>query len=144
VNEVHTIGAGSTSNVHVSNDTLNKKPVWLVDMSAIARGTTDVRLYDWFDSITAGDELGVQNLKMDTEGGLPDGGTFNVYKNSTFTPTNGSYPIGKTGNGGPPSAENVRIYPTQIEPDRDLIVEIENTGGTEIDVVTTMLFLESY
>lgn len=143
VNEIHTIPADSTGNAHISNVASADKPVWLVDMSVITRKQSEIRLYDWFESITNGAGVGIQNLKMDSESGPPDGGDFSAYKNSDFTSADGSYPIGKTSS-GPPSTNTTVVYPTQIEPDRDLIVEVENTDTAEATVVITMLLLESY
>lgn len=102
------------------------------------------RVYDTFDSgPTGGTAADVENVLLDTGNGAADTGEVTVEKNPTYTSasTHVAEPLGGgTGGNAIASAEAMPVL--ALEPDRDVVIEVEKLADGPDQVSITVRWFE--
>jgi len=137
------VGAGATENLHLKNPADSSTDLRVHRFKVNTQFEGNATIYDSFSSDpTGGTEAGVDNLLLDT--GEQNGETLaDVNTGVTFTANNphmvavipsGGF-VGTTGgafeNGGP-----------IIEPDREIVLEVENESGSADGASLTIIYSE--
>lgn len=138
--EISNSGSG---NIHIRNpDSNNSNPdVWIAATDVMTDGDAVVYMHDSFDSIADGNDIAIQNARMDVNGNAPDQGPFEAFKNSSFTASsNATVPIGLT-ESGPPNSETTSYYPSMIDEGREFILEVDSSQSSDLKVVISMLLI---
>jgi hypothetical protein len=136
------VPANDSANVHIRNPH-EDKVMWLAAMQISIEGNNEFYIHDDLTSVTDGDPITIQNALMDSGGGAPDSGPFEAYKNTEYSSAQ-SYPVGFTATEGPTETNNIEIVATAMEPDRQMIIEIENKNGSAHTAFFGALILTSY
>lgn len=137
------VGAGDTENLHLRNPSGADRDLRVHSIVANTQFEAVVTVYDSFsDGPTGGTEANVDNLLLDTgndngvtEATVETGVTFTANSPHLVSviPSGGS--AGKTGgafrNGGP-----------IIQPDRGIVLEVENQSGSAADASLTIIYSE--
>jgi len=144
VSKMLNIPADSSANVHIRNSH-EDKVMFFGNISIFAEGSVEFYMHDSFDSISNGDNFTIQNALMDTSNSSPDSGPFVAHYNSTFTADeSGTIPLGFTTSGGPADSKFVDVYPSAVEPDREVVIELDNQDSSENKSLTSILLITSY
>lgn len=136
------VPADGSVNVHIRNPS-NDRTMWLAAMRLSVTGSAEFYLHDDFESVTDGDPIDIQNALVDEENGGVDGGPFEAYENSTYTPIT-SYPIGFTEDTGPSRSHGIEAVSTTMEPNRQTVIEIRNQDNGQNKAYFGALVLTSY
>lgn len=143
VAKMQDVPADGSANIHIRNPH-EDKVMWLGGINIFAQGDVDFWLHDHFDSISDGTEMTIQNALMDTENGSVDSGPFDAYYGSTYTVANdGSVPLGFTLSNGA-NSKSVDIYPSAVEPEREVVIELDNQDSSANKSLVAVLLVTSY
>lgn len=125
------VPADGTLNLHLEN-TSNDKSIVVISFLISSQFMGRWAVYDSFDSVSGGTEVTVDNLLMD-EGGEPDTGDMNVLSNVDYTNAEEHYAGTIPSGGNPSNSVGGSITTTEpiIEPNREVVIEIENESNTE-------------
>lgn len=142
VSSYGTIDASETFNLHIRNPH-DDKIMFLINVFSIIEGDASVEIHDTFDSTSNGTEITIQNSLLDSGAGAPDSGPFEAYQNSNFTVVSedSTIPAGFTV-AGAVRMNAVSIYPSIVEPEREIIFEVD--GAENNQVFIGALLLTSY
>jgi len=120
----------TTKNIHLRNPSSNDKDIDVHKFTINSHFEGNYKIYDRFDSLSGGTSLNIDNLRMDTDGDVDDG-TMESNKNVTFTASTTPHfeaAIPGGGAGGQTGGNGKGTEPI-IEPGREIVVQIENTGN---------------
>lgn len=139
------IADAATRNLHIKNPSDSGVVVDVQQVSIVPQFTGNMAIYDAFSSApSGGSAAGIDNLRMDSEGGPPDAGNTTANEEVTFTAsgTHLDVPIPGGGSGGAAIGEQLEATKPLIEPGREIVVEAENTSGSSSPVGIVCVYVE--
>lgn len=147
VTKLQNVPADGSANVHIRNPHPDKV-MWLAGIELYGEGNAEFYLHDGFDSISDGTKITIQNALLDSGGGngtTPDSGPFEAFFDTTFTAaTDTTVPIGFTTSDGADQSKNVNIHPMAVEPNREIVIDIQNQDSNVNKSMVSILLVTSY
>lgn len=146
VSEELTNGAqGDTSTLHIKNPAGSGVSGIFTPVLADVADRSYARIYDSFSTAPSGGaSAAVQNVLLDSAGGAPDTGelTSNTGVSFTESSTHVSKLVG-SGVGGNSIGGGVDLPVLALEPDREIVIEVEKLGTGNDEVTITVRWFEA-
>lgn len=144
VSEYSSVADGGAYSISLENPTGSGKTLWIFAVSVSSTGTYRARIYDAFDSTPSnGTEISIDSLLLDSENDDFDGAA-TATENPDFIESNGSHAVGVGGGGsGGQSVGGTLTHPiAAVEPNREIVVEVSNTGTETEDCAVSIAYFE--
>lgn len=145
VSEVVSVSGGGTTNIHVKNPSGSDTDLFVATVTVNGDGAFIARLHDDFSSApSGGTSTEIQNLLMDTEKDSTDNGVAEVAQDVSFT-SSSEHAVGVGGGGQGSSSVGMSVeHVTSImEPDREIVLEVENTTTAEQNYSLTIAWAQT-
>lgn len=135
---------GDTSNLHLSNPSGSGVSAIFSLLVGSPSARSVARVYDEFSTNpSGGSSVEVDNVLLDSAGGAPDSGEVSAATDVSFSGS-GTHAVDTVGGGeGAPSVGGSANMPVlALEPDREIVLEVEKTASDGNDVALTARWYE--
>ena len=144
ISEIYQVASGATQNIHLKNPDGSGRRYWVMEGSVTSDGPYIAQFHDGFSSApTGGNALEIQNVLLDSDNTDIDGSA-DANNSVTYT-SNSTHAVGVGGGG---SGGQSLGFPTQhppivMEENREVVLEIENTGTEQNYYALTIVYYET-
>lgn len=144
ISELYNISSGNTQNIHLRNPASNDMRFWVMEITVSSDTPYIANVHDVFDSSpTGGTEIKIQNVLLDADSDNNDGKAVANENVSFSSSSSHAVGVGGSGSGGQTGGFTISHPPIVIEPNREILLNVENTSSGSGNYALTIVYYET-